>query len=350
MNGKSLEIALPKKIQQRFDKLTLNDWNISVLIFIIFLFTRLQTTSTFNDILAEVCFTANYAALVYVINYILLPRYFNTQKFIQFILFGAIGLVIAGAMEEGVIEAIFYPDTRGKSFDLRSMGYIIPEILPQVIVMLAFKISWDLRQQQLVAEELKREKLESELKFLKSQINPHVLFNNLNNIYSYSLEEPKKVPPMILKLSNIMRYMLYECDEIQVPLSKDLDYLSNYIELQKIQMEGRGEVRFRILGDPKGYRIAPLLLIAFVENCFKHSMHTLIDNINIEITVRVIDGVLDFFAENNFSTEGEVEDKLGGIGLDNVSKRLELLYPNDYILKYDQSDNEFRVNLRLNLL
>ncbi len=199
--------------------------------------------------------------------------------------------------------------------------------------------------------ELEKEKVESELKFLKSQINPHVLFNNLNNIYSYALEKSEKVPEMLLKLSEIMRYMLKDGTEPLVPLRKELSYLQNFVDLQKLRLEGRGDVQFTVEGDPKDHKIAPLLLVSFVENSFKHSMQAAVDDIYIDILVRIREDELTFEAKNNYSEfkASEMEPDTGGIGLQNVKKRLQLIYNGQHALSINQTDDFFFVHLTLNL-
>ena len=187
------------------------------------------------------------------------------------------------------------------------------------------------------------------MKFLKSQISPHVLFNNLNNIYSYALEGSSKTPQMILKLSELMRYMLDDAREKWVSLQKEIDYLRDYIELQKIRLEDRGDVRFEVEGNLENKQIAPLLLVAFVENSFKHGMSVSGEKIFIRIKVRVEDGKLYFSAVNSHSqnvNSSDISDEKG-IGLDNVRKRLELLYSTRHRLQVEQDEERFYVSLEI---
>jgi len=337
--------------KQRLSGLMLNDVFLSLLIGGIIAVFRFQQADDTKEVYFTLLLLSNYALLVTVVNYFLLPKLFYRGRYLLFVLSLLLVLVLAGSLEEGLIERIFYPDGRGQEgITWHSMQHVLQEISPTLILFLFLKLASDRQQQQQHTQNLHREKLGSELKFLKSQINPHVLFNNLNNIYSYAQERSEKTPEMILRLSNIMRYMLYECEGSYVPLKKEIRYLENYIQLQQIQMEDRGEVTFRILGDPAGYRVAPLLLIAFVENCFKHSLQTQVSGISIDITARVSEGIFYFMAENNYAEEAQVEDKVGGIGLQNVRQRLELLYPDQHELDFHRSNGIFWVQLRLNLI
>lgn len=347
---KALIVQLFERPFERWIRLTINDRFLLTLLaglYFVYLLRAFPNESPW----AHFFFTLNYLALVAIINYYWLPLFFYKRQYVYFVIATILTTLVAGYVEEGVLEKIFYPDSRGNGPVLwKHIRYVFIELTPMVIFLLGFKLAWDHAAQQRREDLLAKEKVESELNFLKSQINPHVLFNNLNNIYSYSLEGSQKAPAMILKLSDLMRYMLYECEEAYVPLSKEIIYLTNYIELQEIQMEGRGKAHFQVIGDPGGYRIAPLLLIAFVENCFKHSMESQIDGIEIKITIRIFEGVFDFTAENNFEPEKATTDRQGGIGLTNVKKRLELLYKDRYELHIQCTEDHFYVNLRIQLL
>ena len=191
-------------------------------------------------------------------------------------------------------------------------------------------------------EKIKQERTEMELKFLKSQINPHVLFNNLNTIYSYSLEKPDNTPDLILKLSDNLKHVLYESNAEKVSLDKEIQFINNYVTFHKIRTEGLKQINYHTSVDKDGYTIAPLLLITIIENAFKHSSINSV--ITIEISVK--DNVLTCVSKNNFN------DKLitnaNAIGLENLKKRLNLLYKDKYQLEIDRA-NIFTTSLILNL-
>ena len=301
--------------------------------------------------LPELVIKSAYILPVILNNTVLIPRLLYKSRYwvYAFLLFAIV--FGTGLFEELVLENIFYPTTRGGDLSLGGVQNAAFKVGFVIGLFSSFKLLWDYQKKQKQVSELEKEKVESELKFLKSQVNPHVLFNNLNNIYSYALEKSDKVPEMLLKLSEIMRYMLKDGTETMVPLKKEIKYLENFIELQKLRLEGRGDVGFSVQGDPGNYEIAPLLLVSFVENSFKHSMKTE-DDIYINIVIIIKDGELTFVARNNYAdlTNTELERDTGGIGLQNVKKRLQLIYEDQHSLSIKQSADEFAVLLTLNLV
>ncbi|MBK8805311.1 MAG: histidine kinase [Bacteroidales bacterium] len=191
------------------------------------------------------------------------------------------------------------------------------------------------------------EKLKTELTFLKTQINPHFLFNVLNSIYSLSLKKSDKVPEIILKLSEMMRYMLYESEVNKVSLDKEIDYINNYISLQKLRVFENCTITFSVSDNTNGVTIAPMILIPFVENAFKHGIsHT--DDSPIDISLERKDSKLLFTVKNKLHKNLHT-DKTGGIGIQNVKRRLELLYPDKHKLEIVELDNNFVVSLHLKL-
>ncbi|MEL6944115.1 MAG: histidine kinase, partial [Bacteroidota bacterium] len=209
---------------------------------------------------------------------------------------------------------------------------------------------WDALNKQREVENLKATVQESELQFLKSQINPHFLFNNLNNLYSYAIENSPKTPDIILQLSSILRYMLYECKAEFVPLTKEIEQLENFTQLNELQIEDRGTIQFHNQDIQTNYQIAPLILIVFIENAFKHSQASQSEDIFIDIDVRLSPkGMLHFSCKNNYQPVTNTENLAHGIGLENVKKRLELLYPNKYNLKINKTKSMYKVDLSIQL-
>ncbi|WP_338394764.1 sensor histidine kinase [Fulvitalea axinellae] len=248
--------------------------------------------------------------------------------------------------EELLVERLVYPVTRGQSFP--GVIHTLAEIAPPIILMVCFKFAWDATRKQHELDELKIAIKESELQFLKNQINPHFLFNNLNNIYSYSLEHSPKTPSIILKLSSVLRYMLYDCREDLVNLESEIEHLRNFTALNELQIENRGEVRFKAKNITSEYRIAPLILTVFVENAFKHSMASQSGDIEININTELNEeGTLNFSCENSFRENPNHAHLNQGIGLENVRKRLALIYPNRHTLRLSKEKEYFRVELEL---
>jgi len=210
--------------------------------------------------------------------------------------------------------------------------------------ILKFIIDWF--RNEKIRSNLENEKLISELAFLKSQINPHFLFNSLNNIYSLAYQKSDKTPEAVLKLSEIMRYMLYESNENTVKLDDEIRYLENYIELQKLRFKDKTYIKFEKVGDTYNKKITPLVLISFVENAFKHGLATDQEN-PITITLKVTLDKLFFQVINKKSNQNK--DDTGGIGLQNVKRRLDLLYKGEYRLHIEDNDARYNCELYLDL-
>lgn len=315
-----------------------------VVLFLFFSFDRNQPQIPEFKVVAFI----NYAIGALVINYVLLPHYFYRKKYLWFFVCVAVMLAVIIAVEELVLEQIYYPDTRGKHFP--GIIYSLLDVMPVITILAGFKFAWDASKKQLEVEQLRSSVQESELQFLKSQINPHFLFNNLNNLYSYAIENSPKTPSIILELSSVLRYMLYDCKEKYVALPKEIEHLKNFTKLNELQIEERGKVTFKTDTPKTAYRIAPLILTVFIENAFKHSTASQSKDILIDIDVKVSDeGVLDFECKNSFQPATNTESLSKGIGLENVKKRLQLLYPNAHELhiRYDRKFYNVQLNMQL---
>jgi LytS/YehU family sensor histidine kinase len=189
-----------------------------------------------------------------------------------------------------------------------------------------------------------------ELKALKSQINPHFFFNTLNGIYSMSLEKDERLPQTVLQLSHLMRYLLYEAKEDMVPLEKEWQVLQDYISLQKIRSDNNLYIEQKLEGEIKDQKIAPLLLITFMENAFKHGTRTSIGNASMSLWVRVNGPDFNFMLKNRkLGTNEIIESDHKGLGLENVKRRLELIYPGKHQLTISEDPQHFIVNLHLNI-
>ncbi|MDB5126218.1 sensor histidine kinase [Mucilaginibacter sp.] len=208
--------------------------------------------------------------------------------------------------------------------------------------VLKFTVDWFLNER--IQRDLENQRLSAELSFLKSQINPHFLFNSLNSIYSLAYQKSDTTPEAILKLSEIMRYMLYECNDNKVELTKELQYLQNYIDLQKIRFGNKAFIDFEVTGEVTNQHIVPLLLISFIENAFKHGIAN--DALApIKLKINLEDGHLYFFIQNKKHTHNR--DSSGGIGLANVRRRLDLLYPGKYNLDIRDEADTYTCQLSL---
>ncbi|MCW5515750.1 sensor histidine kinase [Muriicola sp. Z0-33] len=315
-----------------------------IVLFLFFSFDRNEPQIQQYKIVAFI----NYAIGAFIINYILLPTFFYKKEYLRFFLSVAVIVTIIIVVEEFVLERIYYPDSRGKYFP--GVIYSLLDVMPVIMILAGFKFAWDASTKQREVEELRSYAQQSELQFLKSQINPHFLFNNLNNLYSYALAQSPKTPSIILELSSLLRYMLYDCKEDFVALAKEIEHLKNFAKLSELQIEERGKVNFRAQGINLDYSIAPLILTVFIENAFKHSTASQSSDIIIDIDINVSDdGLLEFECKNSFLSLGNTESLDKGIGLQNVRKRLQILYPNAHELLINEGEGLYTVVLRMQL-
>ena len=183
---------------------------------------------------------------------------------------------------------------------------------------------------------------------LRSQINPHFLFNTLNNINSFSTHDPEKTSYAIIKLSEIMRYMLYDAANEKVLLEKEIDYIKNIIALQKLRYKENDFVNFTVIGETVNIFIPPMIFLPFIENAFKHGSNSITNGIEIRLTVE--GNQISFFCRNKIKELNETEkSQLGGLGIKNIKRRLELLFPDKHELKIAVENNEYLVNLKIHL-
>jgi two-component system, LytTR family, sensor kinase len=205
------------------------------------------------------------------------------------------------------------------------------------------------QKNQQVQRETENERLKSELSFLRSQISPHFMFNLMNSLVSLNRKKSNLVEPVLLKMSDLLRYMLYEKDDKQISLDNEVKYLQNYIDLQKVRFADYVDIDFVVHTPLLGKNIEPMLLIPFVENAFKHGVG-LVEKPIIKIELQTLTNKLIFKVTNKFSLDKkEIKDSASGIGLANVKRRLELLYPNQYVLNVEEKDNFYTIDLKLNL-
>ena len=278
--------------------------------------------------------------------YWLTPKLFSHKKYVLYIgsLVLLFGLILAG-------HAFLFVDVFSiHPFSVkRASGFLLWTFLLVIPISTTFRLVRDRIDADKMAQERQAENLKTELSFLRSQINPHFIFNILNNLVALERMKSEELGPTILKLSALMQYMLYETGEDKVPLSMEIEYLQSYIDLQR-QRFGKNMPIFVSMDEPEGaYEIEPMLLIPFVENAFKHGAG-MIDQRAIHVDLHVKDGVLYFGVKNKYNADSaEVKDKGSGIGLTNVKRRLNLLYPSGHSLQIMQDQGWFRVLLKLNL-
>jgi len=192
-----------------------------------------------------------------------------------------------------------------------------------------------------------KEKVETELKLLKSQIHPHFLFNTLNNIYALALQKSDQAPDAIIKLSELLDYLLYHGENEHVPLLKEIELIDHYIELEKLRYGDRLQASFEKIGDPGKVKIAPVLLLPFVENAFKHGISQSRNRVWLRIRLEISDRSINFHIENSKPGITSKVSSGGGIGLENLKRRLAILYENRYTLEIFDKENIYSVQLNL---
>ncbi len=210
--------------------------------------------------------------------------------------------------------------------------------------IIRFAVDWF--DAERIQRNLENERREMELQFLKSQLNPHFLFNSLNNIYSLAYQKSDKTANAIMKLSEIMRYMIYESNDPTVPLNKEVEYLKNYIELQKIRFKDGAYIEMSLSGEIDDQKVIPLMLISFVENAFKHGvLNDPSDPVKINIIAN--QKILHFSVINKKNNLNK--DAQGGVGLPNVERRLQLVYPERYKLNVVNSSTHYTCELMIDI-
>ncbi len=242
----------------------------------------------------------------------------------------------------------YFPDPEDKEYGWYL--YIIQDFINTLVytvisLLITFFVGWLQTQKQ--KDELIQQKQEAEIALLRSQINPHFLFNTLNNLYSLVYRKSDDAPGALMKLSDILRYMLYESNTGKVALDKELTYITSYIELQQLRLQKPNFIRVNLQGDPHGKLIAPMVLITFIENAFKHGSKQ-VESPGIMINIDCRDTKFEFEI-TSYLNDGQQthKDPQKGIGLQNVKRRLELIYPGRHTLAVNVREQTFQVKLSL---
>lgn len=278
---------------------------------------------------------------------ILTPIFIYTKKYIYYI----VTLVALFAVIMVIHSSLFTLLIHNRPFILRrSVGVNLFPFLLAIAVSIVYRMIRDRNKTEKLLQQTQAETMKSELSFLRSQVSPHFMFNVLNNILALARLKSDQLEPTIFKLSTLMRYMLYETDEERVLLQKEIDYLNSYIDLQKQRIGGKVKLSIDILPAESHYEIAPMLLIPFIENAFKHGAAHVKDA-QIDINMHIVNDELNFVIRNRFDAldSNEHKDKTAGIGLNNVIRRLKLLYPDKHSLLITKENGWFVVTLQLNL-
>ncbi len=314
----------------------------------------MRNTITFTGILIIVFLNLEY----------LLPKLYVKRQYLLYALLG-VGLIVSvvilidwdsapwahyyrnpSGRLRSAVDTGYRPNPSWRS--MRYLGMAMP-FFTSFLGSALFYLANFAAQKERESVALKAEKLESEMKFLKSQINPHFLFNALNNIYTLTLLKDEKAPDNLLKLSGMLRYMLYDCKAERVPLKKEVEYINNFIELNLLKDKQRMNVTAELDNSRPDMLVAPLIFIPFIENAFKHSNIEDLKSGWIKILLKTTDHQVNFSVQNSVPKGGTSKDKEGGIGLNNVLRQLELIYPGRHEIEINEKDNQFGITLKIDL-
>jgi len=350
-----------KKLQPKYSQFLLHlfFWILVYLFFIVFYGRSSRdygTTIIFVSMLLPLSI-----ATTYFLNYFIIPRYLFTKKYGKFVLFVFYTFVVSIWLEMFISLVVFILITNYQadqmnpsSFDglLLMVGLYFIIIIAVVIKLVRRSFQMQKRNTELDKHgfEMELKLKEAELKLLKAQIHPHFLFNTLNNLYGLTLEKSDEAPKLVLQLSEILDYILYRCDEKLVSLDEELANLKNYIEIEKIRYSGKLKLSTGFPEETGNLKIAPLILLPFVENAFKHGVSHFPGVAFVSIKTKIVETNLFFKIENSRNPILKKEEShSNGVGLKNVRKRLDLIYPEKHMLNIDEKEETFSVNLTLQL-
>ncbi|WP_338040884.1 sensor histidine kinase [Maribacter polysaccharolyticus] len=357
---------LNERVSGFFRKKMSKDYDISYVHHIIFwsiyfMFNTLRWGHVHNDLLyslkTNLVGFPIHIALSYFNVYYLMPKYIYTRKYVSYALLILASLLIMLLVKFNVTYYFVSTNVMPEApevVDTMTLNYAITTMLGELYVIsfvTAIKITVDWLRETNKLHDLEKRQLMTELKFLRSQVSPHFFFNTLNNIYSLTLEKSDNAPEVVLKLSELMRYLLYAANKPKQSLKKEIDCIQNYIDLERIRFDDSLEVNLELSGILENKKISPMLLVPLIENCFKHGANQNIGNIFIDIKIKVEKDMLYFKVSNTMPKKRKKKKsstKNSGIGLSNVKKRLELGYgQNDYDLKIYEKEKMFHVELKL---
>ncbi len=295
---------------------------------------------------------ADLALVMYFANLVLVPKILYKKKYFLFALSFVLAVGFSSVLKMWMMSFVQQNESLIQFSNIKEKVYnnfVTQFFLVLASIGLKSVVDYLKLQNQLV--QVAKEKAEAELNFLKSQINPHFLFNSLNSVYFLISKENESARAALHKFSDMLRYQLYECNGQKLPVGKEINYLKDYVDLQRLRINENCVVQFNCDRDVKSFRIEPLLLIPFVENSFKHVSHFNNGRKNeVQINISRDDGSLNFSVYNTIEKKQKPkQENSSGIGLANVKKRLELLYPGKYSLHVNVKEGWYGVDLKLNI-
>jgi two-component system, LytTR family, sensor kinase len=317
------------------------------------MFTRvhlIEEAGLFQFILEVLIRNSLLAVVIYTNNLILIPRLIRHKNAVTYIVF-LIAILVFYALLKNLHDVYLYGyvmDIDDRRYFFHNTFYNLSIALFYTAFGVALQLSREWYRQREQIRKIEVEKLNTELEYLKSQINPHFLFNSINTIYFQIDKKNSAARDTLSMFSEMLRYQLYECNGHAVPIEREINYLKNYVDLQRLRKDENYKIEFNCETNVKGFAIAPLLLICFVENAFKHVSH-FPENNRIDIALNYEDNTFNLRVMNTIDKK-QTEQAHTGIGLKNVKRRLELLYPGQHQLNiHENYTGQFQVHLKLTI-
>lgn len=313
-----------------------------------------------NDYIAELSTALRYLPFKMLVTYFTLyftiPKFLLKKKYVQaflvFVISVAVSALIQQAVDYFILIPIFNPSWT-ESYYLFYPSKIFRTFLgmyPVVIIAAFIKLAKEWFEKEQQTQELQRQKLEAELNFLKAQIHPHFLFNTLNNLYALTLKKSDHAPEVVMKLSELLSFMLYEGKAETISVSKEIELVKHYMDLERIRYDDRLDLTINTKGDFSAKQIPPMLILPFVENAFKHSSENETGSVFILIDITLKGDLLSVQIKNSKADKTEFKSETeGGLGLTNIRRRLNLLYPNHHSLAIKENETQYSVTLTIEL-
>lgn len=296
----------------------------------------------------SLCMLPFVMAATYTTVYAILPFYLKTRKLVLTVLLVVAVLMLATLGERVFLRLINGLPVTSDSVLGVTFLYLFLETNFMVAIAFAIKIVKKWFEQQTEKHEMEKQNLKKELHLLKAQLQPHFLFNTMNNLYSLSVSESAKTTEGIAQMASLLQAVLYECNESEIPVEQEVKLVENYVELERLRYGSDLNLSFNISGPVEKWKIAPMLLFTFVENCFKHGGRQKNGEFEIEIILNVSNEKLFFQTKNSLPAQKKVSEKsIGGVGVRNAKKRLEILYKNRYQLAIKENAQTWKVSLEL---
>ncbi|MEZ5046988.1 MAG: histidine kinase [Chitinophagaceae bacterium] len=309
--------------------------------------------NTWSDSLTQKGFLQNIILVIffYINFFYFIPKFFYAKKYADYITIAIVSFIILATIPFAMFPTPYNPQSHHGGIHSTS-GFSFPMFLFETrhLLILFFAVFFGSMTLAInyKRQQLQIEKKETELSYLKAQINPHFLFNTLNSIYALAIEKSSKTPEAIVKLSGLMRYLFSDTSMRFAPLEKEINYINSYIDLQKIRLDNTANIHYEVNGDLKNKVIAPLILIPFIENAFKHGVNPE-ESSHIEVQISITENNLYLNVFNLKVDHIQDEESKSGYGIDNGRRQLSLLYPDKHELKIENNKFTFSVNIKIEL-